>query len=295
VPGSLQLQDISRDGRVLAVLDHLRSSVMCQPPGETRERDLSWLDFSALADLTPDGKLLLIGESGEGAGSKPATYLRKTDGSAAVRIMDGSGQSMSPDGKWIAAIVRQGSSSHVGLFPTSAGEPRFLPADGVDAQWAGFSSKGDQILVWGGEPGRARYWVRGVEGGKPRPVTPEGFLAYAISPDDKFLLAGPGPRKLALYPLDGGAPRPIPDPQGRPIQWSADGRSLYVVRYEGLTASLSMTDLATGRSVPWKTINLADPAGTAGPIRVIVTPDGKAYAYTLQRVLSDLYLIDGLK
>ncbi len=50
-----------------------------------------------------------------------------------------------------------------------------------------------------------------------------------------------------------------------------------------------------GKKTVWKEIVPVDTAGvsTIGPI--LMTPDGKTYAYGLHRTLGDLYLVEGLK
>ena len=59
------------------------------PRGATRERDLSWLDWTQPVALTEDGTTLLMTEEGEGGGPGYGVYLRKLDGSPAVRLGDG--------------------------------------------------------------------------------------------------------------------------------------------------------------------------------------------------------------
>ena len=79
-PGILEFHDVSRDGRVVFARVGLRPGVIGLPPGESKERTLTWLDASGPADLSRDGKTLLISEIGEGGGTNQSIYLRKTDG-----------------------------------------------------------------------------------------------------------------------------------------------------------------------------------------------------------------------
>src|SRR5262249_30613591 len=44
LPGSSLLQDVSRDGKILIGVGSRRFGILCLAPGETKERDLSWLD-----------------------------------------------------------------------------------------------------------------------------------------------------------------------------------------------------------------------------------------------------------
>ena len=39
----------------------------------------------------------------------------------------------------------------------------------------------------------------------------------------------------------------------------------------------------------------SDPAGVCFLLQIQVTPDAKSYMYTYYRLLSDLYLVEGLK
>lgn len=125
VPGTLTLQDIARDGRVLLTQDNTQIQIIALPPGETSEKNLSWFDWSGAADLSPDGKTLLFDETGEGVGAKYSVFLRKTDGSPAVRLGDGAYPAMSPDGKWVAALDLS-SPAQIELLPTGIGQPRRL-------------------------------------------------------------------------------------------------------------------------------------------------------------------------
>jgi Tol biopolymer transport system component len=143
-----------------------------------------------------------------------------------------------------------------------------------------------------------------VGGGPPRAFTEEGitfveqFLTPAISPDGgSVALCGPD-RVAKIYPVDGGAARPILGVEANdlPIQWSADGRSLYLTRQGELPARIDLLELATGKRRRWRDLLPADRAGVVRIDSVFVTPDGKSVAYSVARVLtSDLYLASGLK
>ncbi len=53
-------------------------------------------------------------------------------------------------------------------------------------------------------------------------------------------------------------------------------------------------ELATGRREPRKTIMPQDPAGILGA-DLMLTPDGKSYAYNCTREFSDLFLVTGVR
>lgn len=79
-----------------------------------------------------------------------------------------------------------------------------------------------------------------------------------------------------------------------PVQWSSDGRSIFVYRRLEVPAKVWLLDTATGRRRPWREIRHPDRSfGTVS--RLLVTPDGNSYAYGADRTQSALYLIEGLK
>src|ERR1019366_3551105 len=124
-PGTLTLQDVARDGRVLLTRDVPRVGMVGMTAGNNKERDLSWMDWSAPRDLSADGKTLLFTESGEAGGANYAAYLRQTDGSPAVRLGDGGGFALSPDKKWVVGGPPKPPVQFF-LLPTGAGEAKLL-------------------------------------------------------------------------------------------------------------------------------------------------------------------------
>ncbi|MBI3664903.1 MAG: serine/threonine-protein kinase [Acidobacteria bacterium] len=299
VAGPLTLHDISREGRVLMTRDNARQGMVALPPGETQERDLSWLDWSLVTGITPDGKTLLFCETGEGGGAAYGLYIRKTDGSPAVKIGEGCGTGLSPDGKWALSITSTSSAPQLVLFPTGPGEPKTLKREAINYQGAAWFPDGKRLLIAGNEQGHAvRLYVQDLDGGKLRPITPEGLTnpSLLVSPDGRSVLGRSHEGKYFLYPLEGGEPRAVGglEPEDVPRQWSADGRSIYVQRRGELPAKVYLLDLSTGRKELWKQFMPPDPAGVEG-LAPLPTPDGKAYAYSYNRVLSELYLVEGVK
>ena len=298
--GTLTLDDISRDGRVLVTRDSARRGMMALAPGEKTERDLSWLDRSLVRGFSPDGRTVLFLESGEGGGATYAMYIRKTNGEPAVKIGEGSASDLSPDGKWALSIASQTSVSQLILYPTGTGEPRRLERQGINYQFASFFPDGNRILIAGNEPGHAmRLYVQDLAGGKARPLTPEGIsdLGIPVSPDGRWAACRNPEGKLVLYPVEGGEPREISglDPDDTPTQWGSDSHSLYVYKRAELPAKVYRVDLTTGHKEFWKEFMPADPAGVSSLAPILHTPDGKSYVYCYRRELSELYLVDGLK
>jgi Tol biopolymer transport system component len=298
--GRMTLNDISRDGRVLITRDDERLQINCLPPGETKERDLSWYDWSSARDLSDDGRTLLIGISGDAGAWADSTYLRKTDGSPAIRLGEAWALALSPDRKWAIASIANKSPVQLVLLPTGPGDAKALTNDAIDHSNARWFPDGKRFVFQGHEPNHAaRLYVQDLVGGTPRAITPEGVgfsTGNPISLDGQFVAGIDSDQKVWIYPVEGGEPRPVPGMAlgDVPFRWSND-HSLFVGRLGELPLRIYRLDLSTGRKELWKEIKPDDLVGVKYLPRIVLTPDGKSYAYSYYRNLSDLYLIEGLK
>jgi Tol biopolymer transport system component/predicted Ser/Thr protein kinase len=298
VPGELTLLDVGREGNVLLTRGIDRAGIIGLAPGATKEEDLSWLDWSTPGDLSADGKTVLFSEAGEGGGPKYAVYLRNTDGSPAIRLGEGTGSALSPDGKW--AIGRPNIvPAPLVLMPTGVGEIRALTQDSINHASVRWLSDGKRFVFSGNEPGHGlRLYVQSIANGKAQAISPEGVnTRFAVSPNGDVVAGWDADRKLNLYPILGGEPRPVPGVEANeaPIAWSSDGRNLFVFRYGELPAHIVRVDVNTGQRKPWKDLVPADAAGIDTVGGIMMTLDAKAYVYSYVRTLSDLYLVQGLK
>jgi WD40 repeat protein len=280
--------------------DNGKVGIIGRPPGSEKDRDLSLLDWSLARDLSHDGKLLLFDETGEGGGARHAVYVRHTDGSPAVHLGDGWGGSFSPDGRWVVTTSQAAGGRTISLLPVKAGEPRTLPKHdlGIHRDW--WLPDGKRLLVAANAPGEGlRLFVQGLEGEAPRPITPEGIAIgfFPVSPDGRVVVAQGTDGLFYGYPLEGGDPEYIPGlvAEDRPIRFSPDGKSLYVYRRGELPARVFRLDLGTGEKQTSTELMPADPAGVVEIVSVVLTPDATSYAYSYHRILSDLFLVEGLR
>jgi hypothetical protein len=78
------------------------------------------------------------------------------------------------------------------------------------------------------------------------------------------------------------------------LRFDATGTGLFLAS-EDAPLKITRYDIASGRLEPWREIAVADPAGFMNFRKVVLTPDGKSYAYTFWRALSRLYVVSGLK
>lgn len=296
VPGTLTLQDVTREGRVLLTEDNAQVGIMALPPGEHTEKNFSWFDWSLLSDISPDGSTLVFSETGEASNGKYGVFLRKVDGSPAVRLGDGTFPALSPDGKWVVAMDN-GSPSQIELLPTGTGQPRRLTNDSLEHLLARWVPDGTGLVFAAAEANhRARsYWMD--LNGKTRVLTPEGTTGILITPDGKYLFARDSAGKTFLYPLAGGDAKPFTAPLEQDdvaFQFDPDGKSLLVGK-RGVPMKIFRIYVDSNRRELVRELAPSDPAGVQSMLGARFSADGKSYAYTYFRVLSDLWVVDGLK
>ncbi|MGH9392237.1 MAG: TolB family protein, partial [Vicinamibacteria bacterium] len=227
-------------------------------------------------------------------------YLRKTDGSPAVRLGDGTACGISPDGRWVLSLSIDPLGKRLVLLPVKAGQPRSLSPDALNIHRASWIPDGKRVLIAANEPDRAvRLYLQSLEGEKPVPITPEGIAigSFPASPDGQRVVAQAGDQTHCLFPFEGGEAQPILGlgPEDRPIRFSSDGLSLYAFRRGELPCRVFRLDLVSGEKGPLKELMPADPAGVVEIVSVFLTPDAGSYAYSYHRILSDLFLVEGLK
>ena len=305
VPGSLELDDISAKGRVLFAHHTTLRRMVGKGPASSEERDLSWLDYSFPIDVSDDGKTVVFTEGGEGGGKTSAVYMRGTDGSPAVRLGEGEGGPLSPDGQWVASVVsdRPGAVPRLILLPTGAGETRRVATPGlVEIDLPGgvaWLPDGKKLLIAGREQGRrVRVYLADLDSQSLRAVSEEGIsLRTRVSPDGKFFV-GNNKRGsstfYAIYPIEGGQPRPIPglEREEFPRLWSADGRSLYVFQRGEPSGKLLLLNLDTGERRLLRELHREKNEGTN---YVVVSRGADAYAFLLSTTFSELYTVEGLR
>jgi eukaryotic-like serine/threonine-protein kinase len=298
--GTLTLQDIYKDGRVLFARDDMRAGMIGLAPGETKERDLSWHDWTIPRDISNDGKLVSFDETGEAGGETGVIYVRGTDGSPAVRLGEGRAPTLSPDGKWVLALSRI-SSHGIQELPTGASESRTISLGDILAHQIYFFPDTRHILLLGNVAGGhgLRLWLSDVDGTKPHPISPEGVLVRyrsCISPDGKQVAARDPEGGISIYPVSGGDPIRVPNVQPREdaVHWTPDGKGLLVGTSE-IPTNVYVIDLATGQRKPFKSFTLADPTGLFDLAPPSFSADLKNYVYSYNRITSDLYIVDGLK
>jgi eukaryotic-like serine/threonine-protein kinase len=297
VPGGLWLEDL-RNGTALMVTHQERIGIRGLAPGAKEERDLGWFGWSVVRDISRDGHKIVFEEEGNGGGQNYTVFLRDTDGSPPTRIGEGLPSAISPDAKWV--ITKPAKGGPLSMVPTGAGEARQLTHDAVSYDSARWLPDGKHLLASGIEAGHGvRDYLIDTSSGDAKPMTPEGVAGVQVSADGKnAAVLGPD-GKWGVWPLDGNAIRPIPGLEGSYYVngWSPDGAFIYVAssRLDQRAAKVYRVNIATGKMELWKTFGGDPGSGMTSAGAPIFSADGNAYAYVYVRVLSEAYVVTGLK
>jgi hypothetical protein len=300
IPGRLHLFDIGKDGQVLITNEASRLEIYGRHAGQDKDIDLSWFDWTIGRAVSHDGQWAVLEEDGEGGGPDYSIFVRKTDGSPAIRLGSGMGLDISPDAKWVASTSVKQPAPTV-LLPTGAGQPVSL-GDGqlFHSQRMSFLPDGKGVIMIAAEPGKSpRTYIQMLDGTAPKAFGPEDFRGVDVSPDEKSVMGRRrNDRTTWVIPMSGadpGQPLASVKPGEFATGWTSDGLSIYLMDSSTMPAKVYVMDVKTGQRRQHHENAPADPSGVPQSGGGLVTPDGKFYMYDVPRTLSYLYVVEGLK
>ena len=300
LPGMFFVESISSDGKLLLRRLRVQNGLAGLARGDTSERDLSWVEFIDVPLLLAENGSVCV-FNGVSEGQKPVCYMRRLDGSPAVRLTTGMGRSLSPDNQWVL-VRRSEPRLQSFLVPTGPGEEKPFEIEGLDPANADIVAwlPDETYVVLGNEPGKpARAYLWRAHRKELRAIGPEGPLR--LNP----AFVDPGRTRLLVQRLgDGWITLSIPagnaEPVGKlpaglqPVGWTADGRGLWVAPVTGAgTVRISRLDLSSGSVSSFRELHLSSEARLQAT-NLKITPDGQCYVYNADIRTSELYLAEGL-
>ena len=297
-PGVLRLLDIARNGRVLLARDDNQMTMQGRLVGDTAERDLTWFDGSHVEDISADGNLVLFTESGEASGAHYWVYVHNRKTNSTTRIGTGRAMALSPDGTR-ALAMDPSEAKHLLLIPVADGPSQEISGAGFQYQWAEFFPDGRSLLVAGAYPGQPQALFRqAIGGGKPEPLRSGGTYIDSdfstIAPDGVHLAGLTPAGKCVIIALGTDDVRSCQtDPTLVPSRWASDGVHLYMTSVGSAAYKVVLADPATGHTELVRALNPQAVGGVQWLTKVAMTPDGEHYAYSLQRLVSQLFVVDG--
>jgi hypothetical protein len=293
------IQDVSARGAALLCANNSIGEIAGRFPGQASDRLVNFFGESSTGGLSADGRVLAVTYAGIGSGSDYSVWILYTDGSPAVRIGDGAARSLSPDGKWVVGTFAS-APRRLELLPTGTASGRTFDLGevspkvniGTPMTWV----RDGSAFLFTGRTAKSgpRSYLFDVARGSARPVTPENTTDAILSPDGSEVLARDD-AGFALWKVSGDPPRRVPalKPEDIPLQWETSGRSVFL--WNGsFPAHVERLDLDSGHRSPWKEITAPDPSGVLYG-NLLLTPDGNSYVYRYRRLLSNLFVVNGLK
>jgi hypothetical protein len=305
VPGSIRIHDISKDGSAVVTRENYSAGILCVGAGGAAERELGWLGYSLPTAISADGKMLLFTEQSHSVGRDYAICIRGTDGSPVVRLGEGTGLGLTPDGRWALSHLPY-RDAPFDFHPTGLGQKRSFPKRGymIVGHRARFTPDGARaVMVVHDETGAPGLLVLAVADGDTRFLPfPAEFTdlrpSYAVDPSGREAIVGHVTTGVTrIVPLDGSATRPGPrlEPYDVIADYAPDGASLHVqAGPQRVPLRVHRVNVETGSREPWLEYMPANRAGLVAMANLQLSRDASIFAVACARHVADLYVARGL-
>jgi eukaryotic-like serine/threonine-protein kinase len=296
------IEDFTESGRALVAGEARSVSMSVLEHGSTVEQDLSWLDFPYNPRLSRDGSIMLFTDQSGHSGTQYGVYVRKRDGSPAVRIGEGGfGADLSPDGKWALVMEADDPAARLQLVPVGPGQKRILHWDGIQPIWGEWYPDGEHIvLIASSPPGSPPgIYVTDTNGTAPKLLMADVSFRgrVGVSPDSYNLIAIQN-GKVVVQSTSGKESKEIGQLPGEqiPIAWANDPQHIFTQETTATGVTIYKVDIRTGHPELWQIIKPKDQIGLRemkNPIAI--TPDGRWMAYQYGTQVGQLYVSDTLQ
>jgi hypothetical protein len=284
---------------VLIVGEDLRSEINGIDPETRKERTgLEWFNGSGMGDITRDGKAILYHEWGGPAGELYLVVYRKLDGSAPTALGEGGMPEFSPDELTAAAPVFS-IPPKVALHPIGVGENRTLGVGKLvsvtDVNWF---PDGKHLLLVGSAEGEAlRTYEMDLQGGTPEPVGPPDLRGWAVAKDGTRIAGRGASGEAEVFDKGTQKVEAVPGirPQDAIEKWTEDGEALLVTTSTPWEAEVYRVEVATGKRSLLQKMELRERAGSSVNLKMYYAEGSKTYVYNVRRILSTLFVVEGLE
>ncbi len=291
------IQDRSRQGQALVMQLRPRLRMQAGTRGSNERIELSWLDWSLTRDLSPDGTLALFDETGPGNPYGCSIFVRSVRGEPAVRITEGFAHAFMPGGE---LLTSDADRTKLYLNPLGVGEQTVIDTGGLRVHYARPFPDGRSLIAIANPPGETPrlYRIRVPEG------TYEVFSPYPVamacpypSPSGDRVVMLQADLSLAVFPLDGSEPRPVPGIRSdeRVCAWAPDGSAIFVFQKGKISGRVDRIALETGAREEWMHIEPMTRSGAGGFVHIRLSEDCERYVASFAQFVNDLFLVDGLR
>ena len=297
LPDFFVLQSVSASGDRLLLTSQQEGVALTVRHGAEDPHDLSWLGWTLVGDISPDGKTALFYDRGPTENTS-GIWIRPLAGGDATRLGAGLPGRFSPDGRSIVAVTRPvAGASQLSLIPVDAGAARLLPTPGANVSAPSFAGPNTLLFVRS-EKGVSEVWTVETDGSGARSLGAAGCDMPTASPSGSSFLCLNGPRKRSLFihPIKGGPGLQLYElPDDRAFiyaRWNAAGDRIFGVTRDRRLLTL---DSSTGALLREEAIGLAGTGVQGRLLTAALDASGETRAYSIIRASSDLYLASGIR
>jgi DNA-binding winged helix-turn-helix (wHTH) protein/Tol biopolymer transport system component len=294
LPGALVLQDISPEGKVLITEGPQRVSMILGNADTAAFKDISWLDWSNIASISPDGKFVLFDESGAGGGKQYSVFLYSPADKVPQRIGDGRALDLSNDGHW--ALTQSATDASVVTLHSLRNRTSWqIPTGGISYTWAKFIPDRQEILLEGNYPNRAPELFRqALPDGLPIPLHKDIQMENVLIDAAGNLAVGAAQHfQIVILDLTTNELRFVPRQEGYYPSAVLDKDEALVSHVSGNILAVDLLDLMTGRTRPYRRITLLNETGVDRIMAVHFAADRKTFAFSSHQAVSNLFLVSG--
>jgi hypothetical protein len=295
-----RIHDVTPSGRVLLSTDQHRVTMALLEHGAKDERDISWLDDTYNPRLSRDGSQVLFTDQSVLAGSDYSVYVRKIDGSPAVRIGSGGfGADISPDAKWALLILASATDTKIQIVPTGPGQPASLHWDNFRPLWGAWFPDSEHLLLLGHSGETGGVFLTDRHGAPPKFLSPTApGVRPEVSSDGNSVLVGDPEGHSGIFTIATNTFKLVPGmlPNESVAAWTSDPQRVFTQVQTPTGLNIYKLDLASGKRELWQAIAPKDQIGLRPMVNEIaITPDGRYMSYAYRTQLSQLYRSDNLK
>jgi Serine/threonine protein kinase len=297
LPDFFTLQSVSGSGDRFLLTSQREGIDLTVRRGAEDPHDLSWLGWTLIRDISPDGKTALFYDGGP-TEKTSGVWIRPLEGGDATRLGEGFPGKFSPDGRWVVAVTRPLSGApQLILIPVEAGGVRRLPTSVGNVSAPSFAGPSTLLFVRS-EKGVREIWTMETDGSGARSLGGAGCDMPIASPSGSSFLCLKGERRrsLFLYSIKSGPGRKLyelpNDGDFVYARWSATGDRIFGVTRNRRLLTL---DSSTGTLLREEAILLAGTTGQERLIAAALDAEAATRAYSIIRTSSDLYLASGIR
>jgi len=305
LPKGLELFDVASDGRVLVGHMVQHQLMYSRRFGASTDQIISSMDLNSfLHDISNNGSVVLYRDF-------DGLRLKQSDDSPPVLLAHEDRwipwSALAPDGMAVLVVLPPSPEAVLTLVPTGPGETRLFPELG-NVTWADWLPDSRRFLFARNRRDGITIGVFDLASNRHREIrNTDESLPSGVDPAvaaDSFRLCSDGrrvaiqsSRGIQIHAIDHGAVVAVPGSNAghTMIGWAGDGQAIYVYRIGDVPVVVSRLEIETGVVRPFMTLGPIDRAGLWRIHPVRVTPDGRSHTYSSSHLLSDLYLIEGLR